>query len=150
MTETFAQYWPLFLGGLLVVLGLLWLLTRRRQRVEIDDVRPVGATLARTQPADPVVVAPDPVIVPIAIEPGTGDDLRRIKGLGPKVAARLSELGIAQFDQLAALNPEQQAALDAQLGAFAGRMARDRWIEQARLLASDDITAFEAEFGKLG
>jgi predicted flap endonuclease-1-like 5' DNA nuclease len=42
------------------------------------------------------------------------------------------------------------AAIDARMGAFKGRIARDRWVEQARLLASGDTEAFEAEFGKLG
>ena len=40
--------------------------------------------------------------------------------------------------------------LDAQLGVFQGRMERDRWREQARLLASGDLPAYEAQFGKLG
>jgi predicted flap endonuclease-1-like 5' DNA nuclease len=36
------------------------------------------------------------------------------------------------------------------MGAFQGRIARDRWIEQARYLAADDVAGFEAVFGKLG
>lgn len=76
--------------------------------------------------------------------------LTTIKGLGPKVAAMLAERGITQVDQLAALTPSQASDLDIQLGAFTGRMARDRWIDQAKLLASGDTAAYEAEFGKLG
>ncbi|MCI1141798.1 hypothetical protein MOP88_04775 [Sphingomonas sp. WKB10] len=51
--------------------------------------------------------------------------------------------------QVAALSPEQAAALDAQLGPFAGRMERDRWIEQARFLAAGDTAGFERVFGRL-
>ena len=58
--------------------------------------------------------------------------------------------GITRGDQLAALTAAQARELDVQLGAFTGRMARDRWIDQARLLASGDTAAYEAEFGKLG
>lgn len=76
--------------------------------------------------------------------------LTTIKGLGPKVAAMLAERGITQVDQLAALPPDQASDLDIQLGAFTGRMTRDRWIDQAKLLASGDTAAYEAEFGKLG
>jgi predicted flap endonuclease-1-like 5' DNA nuclease len=73
----------------------------------------------------------------------------QIKGLGPKVAARLGDLGITRVGQLAALDPAGATALDAQLGPFTGRMARDRWIEQARLLAAGDRAGFERLFGRL-
>ena len=76
--------------------------------------------------------------------------LTTIKGLGPKVAALLAEQGITRVDQIAALTPDEAQALDIRLGAFTGRMTRDRWIEQARLLANGDTAAYEAEFGKLG
>ena len=59
-------------------------------------------------------------------------------------------MGIVRFEQLAALDANAQAALDAQLGSFTGRMTRDRWIEQADLLARNDVAGFEAQFGKLG
>ena len=35
------------------------------------------------------------------------------------------------------------------MGPFTGRMARDRWIEQARLLSAGDQAGFEAKFGRL-
>ena len=78
------------------------------------------------------------------------DDLTRIKGLGPKAATVLNGLGINRYSQLAALDPAQAAELDASMGAFKGRIDRDRWIEQARFLEQGDIAGFEAQFGKLG
>lgn len=72
-----------------------------------------------------------------------------LKGLGPKLAGRLAELGITTVGQIAALSADDAARLDAQLGAFAGRMSRDRWIEQARFLATGDRAGFEAVFGRL-
>jgi predicted flap endonuclease-1-like 5' DNA nuclease len=77
-------------------------------------------------------------------------DLTQIKGLGPKLAATLAEQGITRVDQIAALTPEAAAELDAKLGTFQGRMARDRWIEQAKLLSAGDRAGYEAAFGKLG
>lgn len=72
-----------------------------------------------------------------------------LKGLGPKLATRLGELGITTVGQVAALSDEDAARLDAQLGPFSGRMTRDRWIEQARFLAAGDTAGFEAVFGRL-
>lgn len=77
------------------------------------------------------------------------DDFTRMKGVGPKLAERLQSLGLTRFSQLAALTPQDAAALDAQLGSFRGRLQRDRWIEQARFLADGDTAGYEAQFGRL-
>ncbi len=79
-----------------------------------------------------------------------GGDITQLKGLGPKLAATLAERGYTRLEQIAALTPDQAAELDAQLGTFQGRLARDRWIEQAKLLIAGDRAAYEAAFGKLG
>ena len=81
---------------------------------------------------------------------GPADDLRKLKGVGPKFVARLNELGITRFDQLAGLNANEAAHLDERMGPFQGRLAKDRVIEQADLLARGDIETFEEKFGKLG
>ena len=73
----------------------------------------------------------------------------RLKGVGPKFVARLNELGITRFDQLAGLNANEVAHLDERMGPFQGRLARDRVIEQADLLARGDTESFEEKFGKL-
>ncbi len=79
----------------------------------------------------------------------TGDDLTRIKGVGPKLRTLLASLGVTRFAQIAAWSEADLARIDPQLGAFAGRPARDQWIEQAKLLAAGDTAAYEAQFGKL-
>lgn len=78
-----------------------------------------------------------------------GDDLTRIKGVGPKLAALLAGLGVTRFAQIAAWTDADQVRIDGQLGSFAGRPARDQWIEQARLLAAGDTAGYESRFGKL-
>jgi predicted flap endonuclease-1-like 5' DNA nuclease len=80
---------------------------------------------------------------------GEPDDLRQIKGLGPKLNSTLAGLGITRFDQIAACNADDVAKVDAHLGTFKGRIVRDNWIEQAGFLASGDVAGFEAKFGKL-
>jgi predicted flap endonuclease-1-like 5' DNA nuclease len=77
------------------------------------------------------------------------DDLTRIKGLGPKLSALLATLGVTSFAQIAAWTDEDLSRIDSQLGAFAGRPARDQWVEQARLLAAGDTGGYEGRFGKL-
>ena len=89
-----------------------------------------------------------PPVAPQA-EQGAADDLSRIKGIGPKLRARLGELGVTRFEQIAAWTDADIARIDANLGSFAGRPVRDNWVEQARLLAGGDSTAYEAKFGKL-
>jgi predicted flap endonuclease-1-like 5' DNA nuclease len=79
-----------------------------------------------------------------------GDALTTLKGLGPKAESRLQDLGVTRFEQIAAWTVQDVEAIDAQMGAFKGRIQRDRWVEQAKLLANGDRDAFEAQFGKIG
>jgi predicted flap endonuclease-1-like 5' DNA nuclease len=81
---------------------------------------------------------------------GPPDNLRLLKGVGPKLAAQLNEFGITRFDQLAGLTENEVALLDRRMGAFEGRIARDRLVEQACYLERGDTDGFEAKFGKLG
>ncbi len=98
--------------------------------------------------ATPASVAADAPGAPA--DEGGAQPVTILKGLGPKIATRLSELGITRLDQLAWLDDAEAEQLDAQLGVFQGRMERDRWREQARLLAQGDRAGYEAQFGKLG
>lgn len=94
--------------------------------------------------------APQAALEPVAIAPADeGDDLRRIKGVGPKLVTTLHALGITRYAQIAAWTDADLDAVDSKLGAFAGRPRRDSWVEQARLLESGDTAGYEAAFGKL-
>ncbi|PTW44586.1 putative flap endonuclease-1-like 5' DNA nuclease [Sphingomonas faeni] len=102
---------------------------------------------AALAPAAPPADAP---IAPAAPAPSYADGpVTQLKGLGPKVAAQLGALGVSTVGEMAALSDSEAQRIDAQLGNFTGRMGRDRWIEQARLLAAGDKAGFEAVFGKL-
>ncbi len=66
-----------------------------------------------------------------------GGDLKRIKGIGPTIAAKLEAMGITSIAQIAELDEAEVARIEEQL-AFKGRIARERWIEQAReMLAAE-------------
>lgn len=81
--------------------------------------------------------------------PSSGDDLLRMKGLGPKLRDRLAELGITRFHQIAGWDEADIDRIDEQLGTFRGRIRRDQWVEQARFLAAGDTDGYQAAFGAL-
>lgn len=63
----------------------------------------------------------------------TSDDLKRISGVGPKLVHVLNNMGIHTFAQIAAWTSEDIARVDDQLK-FGGRILRDDWVGQARVL----------------
>lgn len=145
-------------GIVLVLLGLVWLLASRnrrspRERRPYNDVLSEGAGPATRNTAlidAPPAAAEAAAIVAAPVEaPAGGDDLTRIKGLGPKLNRLLGELGVTSYAQIAGWSEADIAAIDGKLGAFAGRPTRDNWVEQARLLAAGDTAAYEDKFGKL-
>ncbi|MEN9062474.1 hypothetical protein [Ponticoccus litoralis] len=73
---------------------------------------------------------------------GGPDNLKEIKGIGPKLEALCHSLGIYHFDQIANWTAEEVAWMDANLEGFRGRVSRDRWVDQARILAAGGDTEF--------
>lgn len=104
----------------------------------------IAAMQAAPQPEPAPAAAPAPAPAPSA----GGDDLTRIKGLGPKLAALLGEQGITSFAQIAAWNVADVERIDAGLGRFQGRITRDQWVEQAKLLSAGDEAGFADKFGQ--
>ncbi|UWQ27425.1 NADH-quinone oxidoreductase subunit E [Leisingera sp. M523] len=72
---------------------------------------------------------------------GLADDLKLLKGVGPKLEQTLNELGFFHFDQIADWTEAEVAWVDARLK-FKGRIERDGWIEQAKRLQVGDETEF--------
>ncbi len=70
------------------------------------------------------------------------DDLKLIKGVGPKLEALLQRLGYYHFDQLAAWTETEVAWVDDNLEGFKGRVTREGWVVQARVLATGAETRF--------
>ena len=73
---------------------------------------------------------------------GGPDDLKRIKGVGPKLEELLHSLGYFHFDQIAAWSASEIAWVDSNLEGFNGRATRDDWVGQARILAAGGETEF--------
>ncbi|NOD34794.1 MULTISPECIES: NADH-quinone oxidoreductase subunit NuoE [unclassified Ruegeria] len=76
-----------------------------------------------------------------AARDGKPDNLKMLKGVGPKLEETLNELGFYHYDQIASWTPEHVAWVDARLK-FKGRIERDGWIEQAAKLAAGEETEF--------
>jgi predicted flap endonuclease-1-like 5' DNA nuclease len=110
-----------------------------------------AAQAPEPEPAAPPPVAPAP---PAEAAPAPAaakaDNLQLLKGVGPKMATLLGGLGVTSFAQIAAWTDADIAAIDPQLGAFQGRIARDNIVDQAGYLAKGDKTGFEAKYGALG
>jgi predicted flap endonuclease-1-like 5' DNA nuclease len=70
---------------------------------------------------------------------GKGDNLSKIKGLGPKSVKKLNALGVYHYEQIAAWNLDNARWIGAQLGT-PGRVERGKWIQQARELAAHPKT----------
>jgi predicted flap endonuclease-1-like 5' DNA nuclease len=73
---------------------------------------------------------------------GQADDLKRIKGVGPKMETMLNGMGYYHFDQIAAWSAGEVSWVDDNLTGFKGRVSRDNWVEQAKLLAVGQETEF--------
>ncbi len=119
-----------------------------------------------TPPAPPVVAAPVVAAPAIAAEPvrmarmerprsitmarnGKPDELLRISGVGPKNEKILHSLGYFHFDQIASWTPEQVNWVDDHLN-FGGRIGREEWTNQARLLADGNDAEFNKRYGTAG
>ena len=72
-----------------------------------------------------------------AAREGGPDDLKRIKGVGPKLEDLLHSMGFYHFDQIASWTAEEVAWVDDNLEGFKGRVSRDEWIAQAKVLAQE-------------
>ena len=79
---------------------------------------------------------------------GGADNLKEIKGVGPKLEQMLHGMGFYHFDQIAGWGPQEVAWVDQNLEGFKGRVTRDDWVAQARLLASGGETDFSKKVGK--
>ncbi|CUH66923.1 NADH-quinone oxidoreductase chain 2 [Thalassovita gelatinovora] len=105
-----------------------------------------AATPAAAKPAAKAAPAADTVEetapeVLTAARAGGADDLKMLKGVGPKLEQTLNDLGFYHFDQIAAWGPAEVAWVDNRL-TFKGRIERDGWIEQAKQLAAGEETDF--------
>ncbi len=113
-----------------------------------------AAAPAPAPAAEPVAAAPAAPATPAtaaegakpatltAARGGKADNLKEIKGVGPKLEMMLNGMGFYHFDQIAAWTAAELAWVDENLSGFKGRASRDNWVDQAKILASGGETEF--------
>jgi len=79
---------------------------------------------------------------------GKADDLKQIKGIGPKLEGLLNSVGVWHFDQIASWKAKDIAFVDDKMEGFKGRITRDEWVKQARVLARGGTTEFSARVSR--
>lgn len=155
------DYWWVIAIALALVLAFI--LLRPKQSVRLTDATPIRPHMQGRPPegrgiageaADATSdVAGQILGVPVHRElsgqKDSGDDFCRMKGVGPKFADALHAQGFDRFEQLAHLTSTEIERLDSQLGAFSGRLTRDRVVEQADYLSRNDTDGYQQVFGKL-
>lgn len=141
-----------FTGALLALaIGIYLTVVLGRPLPTMAQVQARSAPVVPAAPPPAPVVEPAPVVAPVAA-PATGaaakpvfltaarggqpDDLKLIKGVGPKLEQMLHGMGVFHFDQIAAWTAEEVAWVDDNLEGFKGRVSRDGWVGQAKTLAS--------------
>ncbi len=77
-----------------------------------------------------------------AARKGVADDLQQLEGIGPVLEKLCHGLGIFHFDQIAAFGPAEVAWMDGNLKGFRGRVTRDKWVAQAKLIGEIGLEAF--------
>lgn len=180
MSGSLTTFIPLIIIGLVLLVVAVWMIMRLGQSTSVvgdeslkKDVLDEGAAPAQRnqalidaapaavkttpepapipEPQPAPVASPEPAPAPAPTPaPASADDLRQIKGVGPKLVTILAAEGVTTFAQIAAWTESDIAKVDEKLGKFSGRIVRDQWVEQAKLLISDDKEAFSQKFGNNG
>lgn len=138
---------PLWLAfGAAASAGVAWWWMSRMSRPFNFEAKMAAPRLAAEHVVEAVVaetVALEAVVAKTAAEVLTAetsaattslaDDLTALKGVGPKLAAALEDMGVKAFAQIAAWTVEDLAEIDAALN-LRGRAVRDDWVGQAKSL----------------
>jgi len=98
----------------------------KKPNAPVVDKAPAKAAESENADEGPLFKAPK----------GEPDDLKKISGVGPVLEAKLHELGITKYAQVAAFKTTDVEKVDARLN-FKGRIERDGWIAQAKELAAE-------------
>lgn len=114
----------------------------------VVETAPEPVSVPKAAPAPAPVAAEDGPARLSAARDGRPDNLKKIKGVGPKLEALLHRMGFYHFDQIAGWTADEIAWVDVNLEGFKGRVSRDNWVEQAAKLAAGEETEFSSRVKK--
>ncbi|MER8741846.1 proton-conducting membrane transporter [Mesorhizobium sp. M1004] len=114
------------------------------------DAKPAASKPAAAKAALKTA-ASKPAAVPKKAAPAAGkaDNLRRLIGIGPVNDKLLKGLGVTTYAQIAGWTAADVKRIEDTLN-FDGRIAREKWVEQAKLLAAGDEKEFARQFPSAG
>lgn len=122
--------------------------TAKKAAAENAKVAGENADTARPVEKTGTASAMDDKNRPAGIErPETPDDLKMISGVGPKIEATLHGIGIYTFEQISKWKKAEREWVDTYLK-FSGRIERDDWVKQAKVLAKGGEAEYIKVFGK--
>ncbi|MGB0378114.1 MAG: hypothetical protein ACPGGE_04765, partial [Poseidonia sp.] len=67
------------------------------------------------------------------------DDLQVIKGIGPFIEEKLNALGIYTYLQISKMTAKLEDQVNEAIEFFPGRVKRDQWVNQAKILLGEDV-----------
>jgi predicted flap endonuclease-1-like 5' DNA nuclease len=92
--------------------------------------------------AKPKVAKPAGPVRLTAPRKGKADDLKEIEGIGPAMEKLVNSMGFYHFDQIASWSDADVALVDAEMKTFKGRITRDKWVAQAKIIVTEGLEAF--------
>lgn len=120
-----------------LLLGMPW-----GARAPVKAAMPVAAPVAAFVSAPPVAASVDGPAKLSGPRGGVADNLKEIEGIGPAMEKLVNEMGFFHFDQIAGWSEADVSWVDANLKGFKGRVTRDRWVAQAKIIVSEGLVAF--------
>jgi predicted flap endonuclease-1-like 5' DNA nuclease len=141
-------------GGVAAVVGLILGMPWGASSAPVAAApAPAVKPAAASEPAPVVTPAPAPAAVAEAApadgpqrlsgpKGGKADNLKELEGVGPALEKLLNDRGFYHFDQIAAWSEADVAAVDAEMKTFKGRITRDKWVAQAKIIVTEGLEAF--------
>jgi predicted flap endonuclease-1-like 5' DNA nuclease len=101
--------------------------------------KPAAAPKAAAKPKVAKPAGPERLKAP---RKGKADDLKEIEGIGPALEKLVNGMGFFHFDQIASWSDADVALVDGEMTNFKGRITRDKWVAQAKIIVSEGLEAF--------
>ena len=113
---------------------------RSAPRPELGSLRSVRSEAYQTAEPGPEAARRVASLTKV-VRSATLEDLKRIRGIGVLIEKKLNSMGVVSYEQIANWSAQDIDRVSQSLD-FKGRIERENWVEQARILASGGATEF--------